>query len=191
MSHRTRGKDLPISLDPGMSFGTGLHPTTRMCIRLIETLASAGITGSFLDVGCGSGILSIAASLLGFSPVTGIDIDPLAISSARKNAGANKCRCSFSLADAADIKRSAGFKIVAANMLAQELERNAPAIARAVSRQEGSHLILSGMLANQYSETVRIFQKLGFSERSSLSEKGWKSACLHPKPRQHRKTALV
>lgn len=170
--------DVPIYLDPGMSFGTGLHPTTKMCIRMIEELAESGAKGSFLDIGCGSGILSIAAAKLGFSPVHGIDNDPLAVSASCSNTKHNHVRCRFSRTDVLKLSRKNRFNIVTANMLAQELERNAPAIVSAVHRSKNSKLILAGMLSSQFDETMALFQKLGFGPTSTLTLKGWKSAFL-------------
>jgi ribosomal protein L11 methyltransferase len=74
-----------VVIEPGLAFGTGSHPTTRLCVELLATVAR----GSLLDVGCGSGVLAIAAHRLGFEPVTAIDIDPVAIDVTRANAAAN------------------------------------------------------------------------------------------------------
>ena len=88
--------DEAISIDPGRAFGTGAHPTTRLCLELISELAR----GSFLDVGCGSGVVSIAAARLGFDPVIGLDRDAEAVEAARRNAAANGVGAEFRLADA-------------------------------------------------------------------------------------------
>jgi ribosomal protein L11 methyltransferase len=76
---------LPVVVDPGRAFGTGAHPTTRLCLELLQRIAP----GSLLDVGCGSGVLSIAAALLGFTPVTGVDTEDAAIEATHANAAAN------------------------------------------------------------------------------------------------------
>jgi ribosomal protein L11 methyltransferase len=85
-----------ITIDPGRAFGTGAHPTTRLCLELISELEP----GSLLDVGCGSGVLAIAAARLGFDPVTGLDKDAMAIEAAERNAAANGVDPEFRLADA-------------------------------------------------------------------------------------------
>jgi ribosomal protein L11 methyltransferase len=85
-----------VLIDPGRAFGTGAHPTTRLCLDLISELEP----GSLLDIGCGSGVLSIAAAKLGFAPVTGLDSDPHAIEAAKANAAANGLELDFEQADA-------------------------------------------------------------------------------------------
>ncbi|HUP54027.1 MAG TPA: 50S ribosomal protein L11 methyltransferase, partial [Methylomirabilota bacterium] len=90
--HRREGDDVVLALDPGMAFGTGLHPTTRLCLAALETLADRGaIDGArALDVGCGSGILAIAAVKLGAAEALGVDTDPIAIESTLANARRNR-----------------------------------------------------------------------------------------------------
>jgi ribosomal protein L11 methyltransferase len=89
-------RDGAITIDPGRAFGTGAHPTTRLCLELISELEP----GSLLDVGSGSGVLSIASAKLGFHPVIGLDNDVQAVEAARRNAVANGVRTEFRLADA-------------------------------------------------------------------------------------------
>ena len=85
-----------ITIDPGRAFGTGAHPTTRLCLELVSELEP----GSLLDVGCGSGVIAIAAAKLGFAPVVGLDRDPHAIEAARANAAANGFELDFRRVDA-------------------------------------------------------------------------------------------
>jgi ribosomal protein L11 methyltransferase len=85
-----------ITIDPGRAFGTGAHPTTRLCLELVSELEP----GSLLDVGCGSGVLAIAAAKLGFAPVIGVDSDPHAVEAAKANAAANGFELNFRCADA-------------------------------------------------------------------------------------------
>src|SRR5207302_11300910 len=85
-----------ITIEPGRAFGTGAHPTTRLCLELVSELEQ----GSLLDVGCGSGVVAIAAAKLGFAPVVGLDNDPHAIEAALTNAAANGFELDFRRADA-------------------------------------------------------------------------------------------
>jgi ribosomal protein L11 methyltransferase len=88
---------LTVVVDPGLAFGTGAHPTTQLCLALLQHVQPA----SLLDVGCGSGVLSIAAALLGFAPVTGVDIEEASIDATRENAEANGVEVTVLLVDAA------------------------------------------------------------------------------------------
>jgi ribosomal protein L11 methyltransferase len=87
---------LAVVVDPGRAFGTGAHPTTRLCLEALLDLER----GSLLDVGCGSGVLAIAAALLGYRPVAGLDVDPAAVEATRENAGRNGVAVDARLADA-------------------------------------------------------------------------------------------
>ncbi|HUK96365.1 MAG TPA: 50S ribosomal protein L11 methyltransferase [Gaiellaceae bacterium] len=89
---------LAVVIDPGRAFGTGAHPTTRLCLRLLQEIAPAPL----LDVGCGSGVLGIAAALLGFEPVVAVDVEPPAVEAARANAEANGVRIDARLVDLTD-----------------------------------------------------------------------------------------
>ena len=94
--HRREPGDVVLALDPGMAFGTGLHPTTRLCLAALESMADRGLAGEqppqVLDVGCGSGILSIAAARLGAGRVLGVDVDPIAVDATRANAASQPAR---------------------------------------------------------------------------------------------------
>ena len=85
---------IAVVIEPGRAFGTGAHPTTRLCLELLQALEP----GSVLDVGCGSGVLAIAAAKLGFAPVTAIDVDPVAVEVTRANAAVNEVEVAASLA---------------------------------------------------------------------------------------------
>lgn len=116
---------IEIVLDPGMAFGTGLHPTTQQCLEALSTLAleAKGV----LDVGTGSGILAIAAAKRGASPVVGVDMDDLAIDAARENADRNRVAIPIGIGSAGDVPGR--FDVVIANIVAPVLQRIAPDLA--------------------------------------------------------------
>jgi len=91
---------LAVVIEPARAFGTGGHPTTRLCVELLVELRPRLGAASVLDVGCGSGVLAVAASLLGYRPVRALDVDPAAVTETRRNAAANKASVDVSLADA-------------------------------------------------------------------------------------------
>jgi ribosomal protein L11 methyltransferase len=134
-----------IRLDPGLAFGTGTHPTTRMCLRWI---ARQGVVGpQVLDYGCGSGILAIGAARWGAQAITAVDIDPAAVEATHLNAQANGVTLTAGLPDRA----SGTFDLVLANILATPLKVLAPLLCSHV-REGGGHLVLAGILARQAQE---------------------------------------
>lgn len=139
-----------IRLDPGLAFGTGTHPTTRMCLRWIArqgALAPAGnALGRVLDYGCGSGILAIGAAKFGAIDVDAVDIDPAAVESTAQNAAANAVQLRAGLPDQA----SGQYQTVLANILATPLRVLAPLLCNHVA--PGGSLVLAGILERQASE---------------------------------------
>jgi len=139
-----------LILDPGMAFGTGSHPTTRLCLEWLERNVAAGCT--VLDYGCGSGILAIAAARLGAARVAGVDIDPQAVEAARANAERNGVTALF--ADSAQ-PVAGEYDLVVANILSNPLRVLAPAICAHV--RSGGRLALSGILREQADEIIAIY----------------------------------
>ena len=131
---------LPVVIDPGGAFGTGAHPTTRLCLELLQELEPA----SLLDVGCGSGVLAIAAVKLGFAPVMALDNDPEAIEATLANAEANGVSFDVGLADVLTDSLPPA-KLVVCNINRQVLEELAP-------RLECETLVASGFLASEQPE---------------------------------------
>lgn len=156
---------LILELDPGLAFGTGSHPTTRLCMEWLEAHPAPG--KSVLDYGCGSGILAMVAKKLGAQDVAGVDIDPQAIESARANAERNQVEIDYYLPDtfaqSGNARHAGGkFDIVVANILSSPLKLMAPMLAGRVAA--GGSLILSGVLARQADEVAAAyapFIKLG------------------------------
>ena len=169
-----------LTLDPGIAFGTGQHPTTRACLDAIDALAAENADRSFLDVGCGSGILSIAAALEGFRDVHGFDNDPDAVRNANENAEANGLGALFSDGDLSVPGTAAPADVVAANVLAPVLVRFAREVGALVN--PGGRLILSGILDEQYEEVRAAYAALGFAEASNRLIGEWRTG-LFARPR--------
>lgn len=131
-----------IRLDPGLAFGTGSHPTTRLCLEWLCQHRPAGLT--VLDYGCGSGILAIAAAKLGAQAIVGVDLDPQAIQTARENSLNNQVEVDCFLPGQ---ETSAGFDLVIANILTNPLLSLAPLLAARC--RAGGQLVLSGILHSQ------------------------------------------
>jgi ribosomal protein L11 methyltransferase len=141
-----------IRLDPGLAFGTGTHPTTRMCLRWIarngavQPGAGNNPLGRVLDYGCGSGILAIGAAKFGATDIDAVDIDPAAVESTAQNAQANGVQLSAGLPD----KARGEYQTVLANILATPLRVLAPLLCAHVA--PGGHLVLAGILERQADE---------------------------------------
>ncbi|AOI91165.1 50S ribosomal protein L11 methyltransferase [Burkholderia pseudomultivorans] len=143
---------LILELDPGLAFGTGSHPTTRLCMEWLEQSVQPG--QSVLDYGCGSGILAILAKKCGANPVVGIDIDPQAVESARQNSERNRADVTYGLPDACP---AGEFDIVVANILSNPLKLMASMLASKV--KPGGRIALSGVLARQADEVAAVYAR--------------------------------
>jgi ribosomal protein L11 methyltransferase len=151
---------LAIVIDPGRAFGTGAHATTRLCLRLLQQLPR----GSLLDLGCGSGVLAIAAAKLGFAPVTALDIDAQAVEATRTNAAANRVDVRAHRADATrDWLPPAD--VAVANMTLSAVEQLAPRVA-------AGRLVSSGYLASEQPRAA------AFRPIERVSEEGWAADLL-------------
>ena len=146
---------LILELDPGLAFGTGSHPTTRLCMEWLESNTPADKT--VLDYGCGSGILAMVAAKLSAKSVVGVDIDPQAIESANFNSERNHCSIEFALPEpfAASYPESHQFDVVVANILSSPLKLMAPMLSGRVA--PGGSLVLSGVLARQAEEVAAAY----------------------------------
>jgi ribosomal protein L11 methyltransferase len=144
---------LVLELDPGLAFGTGSHPTTRLCMEWLEAHAPKGL--SVLDYGCGSGILAMVAAKLGAGETLGVDIDAQAIEAAKFNAERNHCDIGFYLPDDFTARGEQRFDVVVANILSNPLKLMAPMLAGRVV--PGGALVLSGVLARQADEVIAAY----------------------------------
>jgi ribosomal protein L11 methyltransferase len=154
-----------IRLDPGLAFGTGTHPTTRMCLRWIAS--QGGLAGRrVLDYGCGSGILAIGAAKFGAGPIDAVDIDEAAVDATRLNAEANGVQLQAGLSELA----RGHYDIVLANILATPLKVLAPLLCAHVA--PGGSLVLAGILDRQADELKMAYAPYAVLEVSD-SEDGW------------------
>ena len=157
----------PVVIVPAQGFGTGAHPTTQLVLALLQEQPRASI----LDVGCGSGVLSVAAAVLGFGPIVAFDNDPVAVESARDNFERNDVHgVELRVLDALqeELPRA---DIVLANVLLEPLVRLAP-------RMTAPRLILSGLLRSQADECVAAYQQAGYVLRERRDRDGWVALVL-------------
>lgn len=160
---------IDLVIDPGRAFGTGAHPTTRLCLELLLDLEP---TGSLCDLGCGSGVLAIAASRLGFGPVTALDSDRLAVEATVANARANGVV--LDRLERADLRRQV---VPEADVVVANLMR--PLLLRVASRmpERPRALIVSGLLEEEANEVAGAFMPL--VERRRVTDRGWSALLLH------------
>ncbi|HUX23669.1 MAG TPA: 50S ribosomal protein L11 methyltransferase [Burkholderiales bacterium] len=154
-----------LVLDPGLAFGTGSHPSTRLCLQWLERTLRGG--ERVLDYGCGSGILAIAAQRLGASAALGVDVDPLALLAAQANAQRNRVDARFINAETAPDFRA---DLVVANILANPLILLAPVLAGHTAT--GGRIALSGILETQAQEVMAAYAPW-FELHIGASDEGW------------------
>ncbi len=154
-----------IELDPGLAFGTGSHPTTRLCLKWLAKALQGGET--VLDYGCGSGILAIAALKLGAAQAIGVDIDPQAVLAARDNAKRNQVKAAFYLPEEAPPLQA---DLLIANILTNPLRALAPLFATRV--RPGGRIVLSGLLDTQSEALITAYQPW-FELACTDVEEGW------------------
>ncbi len=170
-------QELVMTLDPGMAFGSGTHHTTRLCCELLEHLPVEG--ARVLDMGTGSGILSIAALMLGAEEAVGVDIDRVAVRTAAENAAENGFGADRFTAVAADLVHQplgeeltrGGFDIVLANIVADVIIALAPAIARHL--KPGGHLVASGIILPRREEVIAALEAEGLTVAGDREQEGW------------------
>jgi ribosomal protein L11 methyltransferase len=178
--HRKRPDDVVLSLDPGMAFGTGLHPTTRLCLAALETLADEGLlargsarggAARVIDVGCGSGILAIAAGKLGAGELLGVDTDPIAVeataANARLNGQARRLRVRRGSVPSGDGQ----FDLVLANLIASLLVQLAAPL-----RDElvpGGRILASGIFRDREGDVRTAFEAAGLHVTRRWAEEDW------------------
>jgi len=156
-----------LSLDPGMAFGTGLHPTTQACLRALSRIDVAG--KRVADVGTGSAILAIACAKRGAGTVVGVDIDEVAIREATQNAARNGVRVALAIGSAADL--DGAFDVVLANIVAAVLQTIAPDLAAHLAPL--GTMLIAGIIATEEAETLAAFAVQGLQTASREQDGDW------------------
>jgi ribosomal protein L11 methyltransferase len=171
--HRAEPDDVVLALDPGMAFGTGLHPTTRLCLVALERLADAErLAGArVLDVGCGSGILAIAALRLGGAEALGVDTDPIAIEATLGNARRNRLVRRIKVRVGSLPTDEPPFDVVAANLIAGVLVPLAPLLRAELA--PGGRLVASGIFVDREAEVRTAFEAAGLTVTGRTGEGDW------------------
>jgi len=163
--------DLVIVLDPGQAFGTGDHPTTRLCLELLETVSLNGKT--VVDIGCGSGILSVASCLLGANKVTGIDIDPIAVEVAKENMAMNHVTFE-AISGEGLIDPVTKWDVIISNIISATLIRIARDVRKAIV--DDGRWIVSGIIVDNWPDVFTAAKKEGFKLLEKKEEDGWVAA---------------
>jgi ribosomal protein L11 methyltransferase len=178
--HRRQPGDVVLALDPGMAFGTGLHPTTRLCLAALESLADRGVLASgkasggparVFDVGSGSGILSIAAARLGAGSVLAVDVDPIAVDATAINARRNRLGRVIRVRAGSAPSGEGPFDVVLANLIASLLVALADGLVEDL--RPGGTLLASGIFENREAEVVGAFEARGLSIVNRWVEGDW------------------
>lgn len=161
--------DNVIVLDPGQAFGTGDHPTTRMCLEFLEEFVQP--SHSVLDLGCGSGILAVGARMLGAERVLAIDIDPLAVEVAKENFQLNSIQASAEVGDVTELQLASEWDVVVSNIISATLINLAPDANYAL--KSGGLWIVSGIIDQNWAEVQKAAAKSSFSLVKFNQEDGW------------------
>jgi len=171
--HHRAPDDVVLALDPGMAFGTGLHPTTRLCLAGVEDLADRGVLAGarVLDVGCGSGILAIAALKLGAANALGLDTDPIAIEATIANARRNALVRRLRAREGSLPSGEGPFDVVLANLIAGLLVPLAAGLRDEV--RPGGHLLASGIFVDREGDVRAAFEAAGLQVTNRTAEGDW------------------
>ncbi len=170
-SYTPQEDELVVELDPGMAFGTGTHPTTRLCLMLLQELVRSPL--QVLDVGTGSGILAVSAAKLGAAAVLASDIDPLAVRIAAENAGRNGVadRIVCREGNLLELGLTKKFDLVVANIIANAILTIIPDVPGVLA--PGGRFLASGIIGERYPEVQAALEAHGFAIEKSVPEDGW------------------
>jgi ribosomal protein L11 methyltransferase len=172
---RARPSQRVVILDPGLSFGTGQHPTTLFCLQQLARCRRRDTEQSMLDIGCGSGILAIAAAKLGYRPVLALDNDPEAIRAARDNIKRNRVRVEVRRADLSRLPLAPRrrYDVICANLICDLLVREAEKIRHWL--KPSGKLVAAGILNREFSELKKKLQRCRLTLEKAGVNKEWKS----------------
>ena len=179
IEYEAKDGELLIELDPGLAFGTGYHPTTYTCLEAMEQLVQPGM--NVLDLGCGSGILTIAAVKLGAGQVTALDIDPQAVQASRQNFRRTRIREQVSLDQGSlphKLAPAGAFDLALANISARGIRERAPDILPAL--RPGGVLVASGIIEEQHAETEEALLQTGFTDIEVWPKEDWVTLTCRP-----------
>ena len=172
INYVAKPEEVVIELDPGMAFGTGYHPTTKMCLVALDEIVRPGM--EILDLGTGSGILAIAAARLGASSVLAMDIDPTAVKTAKRNFKAVDLMGHVRLARGTlpnSLAQESHFDLAVANISAKTIGINAQNLY--LTLKPGGTLIASGFIEDQQREIEDVLENVGFRNLKTYSEEDW------------------
>jgi ribosomal protein L11 methyltransferase len=169
-----------VILDPGLSFGTGHHPTTLFCLQQLARFRRRGASQSFLDIGAGSGILAIAAAKLGYSPVVAFDNDPEAVRAGRQNIKRNNVRVALRRADLTRQPRQSRrrYDFICANLICDLLAQEAEKIRNML--KPGGKLVAAGILHREFPEIEKKLRESNLTLEKTWASKEWKSGRFCP-----------
>jgi ribosomal protein L11 methyltransferase len=174
---RPRKRQAVLVLDPGLSFGTGHHPTTAFCLRELTRCRLSGQPQAFLDLGTGSGILAIAAAKLGYSPVHALDFDPESVRVARANARANRVLHQLRIArrdlTKLPLRPTQRYDLICANLISTLLVAERKRIVRRL--KPGGTLVVAGVLNSEFSPVAQAYEAIALRLAASRVEKEWRS----------------
>jgi ribosomal protein L11 methyltransferase len=177
---RARKNQAVVILDPGLSFGTGQHPTTAFCLEQLVTLRPQGLRRSFLDIGTGSGILAISAAKLGYEPVRAFDFDPVAVRVAKANTKRNRGteRVAITRRDLSRLPRrdARQYDLICANLIATLLIEESRRILNRL--RPGGRLVLAGILAREFHRVRRAYERAGLKLVATKREGEWQSGAF-------------
>jgi ribosomal protein L11 methyltransferase len=177
---RPRPGQRVVVLDPGLSFGTGQHPTTLYCLRQLARFRRQGAKQSFLDIGCGSGILAIAAAKLGYSPVEALDNDPATVRSSRDNIKRNRVRVVLRRADLTRLPLvpRRRYDVICANLICDLLVNQAERIRNLL--KPGGKLVTAGILRGEFHEVEKKLRRCNLTLAGSRVDIEWRSGVFTP-----------